>query len=408
MAGIFTNSVYTATIEGLMQATEDKIKNPYYKFTDKKPTEVTYFKQNLTKSTLDPTTNTHYQHIGEDSPLKFNMIEGFFLYGVERIQLDYDVTDYGLESSPITGDAIVLPNTIVPLDGDVFKINYIKEDVLFKVNKVTPDTLDNGSNIYKIEYQLEFVNMYDKLLEQVVNKFKFIIDYVGTEFSCFISQDSYNTASDLLVLQKQLITAFQIFFDPRLQTFVFTYKGAKMYDPYLIEFLIRNKVLSNADEYFFVCHATAMDHLFPYRYSKSFFSMVEDPTLFDLNKASKTVTAKKIEDINSLFYTRLEDFYKIEYFDEKAAFISRFNLLSPDLFINISQGNKFDESNSLYPFNPLISYFSGNTIDAEMMDYFRRADYIDCPEFFYSIPFTIFIIQKAMHSILTSTNTPEV
>lgn len=408
MPGIFTNSVYTATIEGLMQATEDKVKNPYYKYTDKKPTQVTYFKQNLTKSTLDPTTATNYQHIGEQSPLKFNMIEGFFLYGVERIQLDYDLTDFGLESAPITGDAIVLPNTIEPLPGDVFKIIYIKEDVLFKVDKVTPDSLDNGSNIYKIEYHLEFVNKYNDILEQVVNKFRFIIDYVGTEFSCFITQDSFNTASELLALQKYLLTAYQIFFEPSVQTFIFTYKGARMYDPYLIEFLIKNKVLSNADDYFFVDQAIALDHLFPYRYSKSIFSMIEDPTMFNLDVATKPVTAKKIEDINSLFYTRLEDFYRIEYFDDKAAFITRFNVLDPTLMLNISQGEKFDKDSPLYPFNPLISYFSGESIDAEMMDYLRRTDYSDTPEFFYSIPINIYIIQKSMNDILRSTNTPQV
>ena len=37
----FTNTTYTNTITNLIQASESKISNPYYKFTDKKPTTVT-------------------------------------------------------------------------------------------------------------------------------------------------------------------------------------------------------------------------------------------------------------------------------------------------------------------------------------------------------------------------------
>ena len=197
--GVFTNSTYTSTIHSIIAATESKINNPYYKFTEKKPTPCTYWKQNREKSTLDESTATNYSHVGEDSPIRFNQINNFYIYGFDKITLDYDLTDFGLESAEIAGEVVVLPNTIIPLPGDFFKVSSIKEDVLFKVNKVTPDTLDNGANFYKIEYKLELVNQYENILKQVVAEYEFIIENVGTDFSCFITSTNYDLAKELNV-----------------------------------------------------------------------------------------------------------------------------------------------------------------------------------------------------------------
>lgn len=401
--GTFSNSTYTNTIQSLVSAIESKIQNPYYKFSDKKPTEVIYWKQNREKSTLDESTSLNYSHVGEDSPIRFNQINGFYIYGVDKITLDYDLTDFGIESSEITGEAVLLPNTIVPLPGDFFKIVQITEDVLFKVNKVTPDTLDNGSNMYKIEYKLELVNQYENILKQVVATYQFVMENVGTDFSCFITSESYDTGVQLSELQQHLIDAYQIFFDPGVQTFVFEYNGTKMYDPYLIEFLIRNKVLSAAETYFFVHHATAISRTFSYEYSKTFFAMLEDTSIFDLNKAIKQACAIKIEDPNSLFVTRLEDYYKIDYF-KNYTYVTRFNPIDPDIMIHIKNGTYYEDNHALAPFNTWIAYFTGDSenLNANMLDIIRNTDYYDTKEFYYLIPICIYILGKAINDIAQS------
>ena len=74
MAGRFTNTKYTKTVDSLVQATKGVLNNPYYVFTDKKPTKVTYYRQNKTKTTLDPASGLNYSHVGEQSPIKFDKI----------------------------------------------------------------------------------------------------------------------------------------------------------------------------------------------------------------------------------------------------------------------------------------------------------------------------------------------
>lgn len=167
MAGKFSDTSYKNTIDNLVSATKDKLNNPFYVFSDQKPTKVTYYSQNIEQSTLDQASGLYQAHVGKGSPFKFNKIKDFFLYGIEKISTDYDVGDNGIEANEITGDAIILPNTVAPRDGDFFSISYVKESLLFKVNGVTTDTLDTGANFYKIEYKLELVDAIESIEAQV-------------------------------------------------------------------------------------------------------------------------------------------------------------------------------------------------------------------------------------------------
>ena len=114
-----------------------------------------------------------------------------------RIELNYEVGDYGLESGEITGDAVILPNTIIPTQGDFFYVPYINEDVLFKVNSITPDTLDNGSNFYRIEYKLELINCREQIEKQVVETYEFIAANIGTDFQCILKSGNYDLVNQL-------------------------------------------------------------------------------------------------------------------------------------------------------------------------------------------------------------------
>ena len=158
--GKFTDTKYVNTIDNLVDATKNKLNNPYYIFNNQSPTRVTYYSQNIESSTVDEASGLYEQHIGEMSPFKFNKIKDFIIYGIEKISTEYDVGDSGLEAGQINGSAIILPNTVNPRPGDFFSISYVKENILFKVNGVTSDTLDNGANVYKIEYAVKCKGEY--------------------------------------------------------------------------------------------------------------------------------------------------------------------------------------------------------------------------------------------------------
>ena len=89
----FSDTTYTNTLDSLIKASNEKISNPYYKFSDKKPTKVTYYKQNKEKSTLDQASGLYGEHVGEQSPFKFNKINNFLLYGIEQMNTSFESYD---------------------------------------------------------------------------------------------------------------------------------------------------------------------------------------------------------------------------------------------------------------------------------------------------------------------------
>ena len=399
--GRFTNSNYTQVVNSLTSAIESKINNPYYKFSDKKPTTVIYYRINKEKSTLDPDSGTAYQHVGDHSPFKYNKINNFLLYGMGRIELDYQVGNFGLESGEITGDAVVLPNTIIPMQGDFFYVPYISEDVLFKVNSVSPDTLDNGSNFYKIEYKLELINCRELIEAQVVETYEFIASNIGTDFQCVLKSGSYDMVTKLESIIGDMTKFYMTFFDPSVQTFVYTYNGEYMYDPYMVEFMIRTKIMSNSDEYFYITQAMALDKMFDYEYTRSFFYGLENKSL-DLNKISTTAVGVKIEDPNSLFVTRLEDYYRVDLFP-KYTYATRFSTIDIDILEHIQSNTYYDETDSNYAFNLWVAFFNSDNsyIESNIESIINGLNYQNTKNYFYLVPVLMYILTSYIETLMS-------
>lgn len=393
--GSFTNKQYTNVVDSLVQANASKLNNPYYVFSDKKPTKVVYYKQNLKKSTLDEASQLQYAHVSSESALRYNKIEDFYLYGIDRMSVDYDVGDNGLEANAISGEAYILPNTIEPIAGDFFSITYVKEDLLFKVNSVTPDTLDTGANIYKIEYQLELTNSSENIERQVVDSFKFIVNNIGTEFNSVIKSSDYELTAKLEGLIDNLIDWYiGIFFKPKLQTFVYKYDEAwNFYDPFMIEFMRRHDLMSTSD-YFYVAHQTNLEATFPFEYAKSIFAAIEEKAV---KKIANTITctADMITDINSLFTSRIEEYYQVKYVDNMP-FKTRFSIIDYEIADHIKFNKLYDDGDKKSIYNLLISYMNDdeNYISDAIIEKIHMMEFDDNKTIFYLIPIYIFIIKN--------------
>ena len=399
--GKFTDVKYTSTVDNLVKATKSKIDNPYYVFSNQSPTKVTYYAQNVEQSTLDEASGLYGAHVGKDSPFKFNKILGFLLYGIERITVDYEVGDYGTEANPIEGEAILLPNTITPRVGDFFYIDYVKEPILFKVNSVTTDTLDTGANLYKVNYTLELTNAIEKIEAQVEKKFNFLTTNIGTDFKAIIQDCDFDLVEKLEEFVEDLISYFEnIFFDTRLQTFVFNHDGWHMYDPYMIEFLIRNKVMQYGDKYLFVDHATSVHKTFSMDYSKSFFRSLENRNPKKL-QANFTATADMILDPNSLFYTRMEKYYSINH-ASKDLIKSRLQTFDPEVIFAIKENKYFEADSEKKHYNLWVAYFNEDKdwIRDNLLDSIKAIDYMNNLDHFYALPISIFIIERYIEGIV--------
>ena len=183
------NVSHSEVTQNLTDFQLDLLKNPYALYTDKKAVLVTYYNLNTTRSTLDEALKIPYSNLGKNSPLRFNKIEDFYIYGIDRISTNISNAEFGLESDDIGGDGIILPNTIQPYPGDYFSINMLKKKYLFQIKSVTSDTFENGNNFWRIEYKLE--QLSDKNLQKlIVSEYKFHTGTVGTNFSSVIKKTS--------------------------------------------------------------------------------------------------------------------------------------------------------------------------------------------------------------------------
>ena len=222
MAGKFINTKYYDTQESLVNMHEDLVQNPFYLFNDKKGTRVTYYNINTEKTTLDPASKLAYTPIGDESPIRYNIIHNMYLYQFNKAELNFDNGEFGLESSPIQGESYILPNTIVPVDGDFFEVEHVKDSTwLFRVNDVQRDTLDNGSNVYKISWQIDRTTNTD-ILKNTVEEYKYIDTVEGTNLKAVVELTKYEKAAKLDNLSVSLGSYFRdLFYDKHVQTFIY-------------------------------------------------------------------------------------------------------------------------------------------------------------------------------------------
>ena len=182
MSSKFINTQYVDSLNSLTDGFKNKLNNPYYMYTDKKPMVTTYYNQDIKASSLDGALGISYSDRSSESSLRYNRIDNACLYGATQLMVDIDNTDWGLTSSSIEGELYVLPNTFEPIVNDYFYINSITEQTLmFKVISVDVNTIENGANFYKIGFKLE---TRENTLEPLVNKrFKMVINNPFTHVS---------------------------------------------------------------------------------------------------------------------------------------------------------------------------------------------------------------------------------
>ncbi len=393
----FINTQKKVTIDSLVAGFKDRMKNPYYSLQEKKATPVTYYTHNFENSTLDSAIRAEYSQLGDNSPIRYNKINGFFLYGLEKITINLELGEYGLESNPIEGEAISLPNTIIPIPGDYFEINYTDKDYLFKVMDSTPDTIDSGSNFYKITYKLDQTDN-EKIDLLVVDSYNMIINNVGTKFNPIIKSNDY----DFIVILEDILLRLKkyyknLFYNSRVQTFTFTHNGCVFYDPYLIEFLIRNKLLEGDSEYIYIGHQINLSSTMFLDYDKTMFRNVE---LKSKDKMEERVSSigNLITDPMSIFSNRKENYYIIKY-DNNYQGLELIENFNPSL-INAINNNTIAEINNTY-YNIIVKYFNNiEIIESDDIEFLEKIDYQSNIDLFYCIPIIIYIIEYYIKNML--------
>ena len=401
--GSFTNTNYRKTTESLVTGLQNRLaNNPYYLFTDKKPTTVTYWNINDKHSTLDQGDKEVYHQLGENTPLRYNKIKNFQIYGIERMMIDLQRGEFGPES-PIEGEAIILPNTIIPCVDDYFMITYLRDNtLLFRVNSCSPDTLESGANFYKIRYNLEtssersygFLN--GKLL---VNEFEYMPGNVGTNLSPMLLSDDaqlLNRVRDAYTMLKSFY--INLFYKGNIQTFVYGYLGMFIYDPYLIEFLIRTGIFSESDDfYLYISQAVHKPDTFAIEYSRTIFRDIENVNpKMHLNSCYPV----PVHDPNSLLVDRMEEYWELSINLRNKFNADPINWISMDLFDRIVNNNPYTEDKKDFYKNIIINYMNKTAdpfnLNLEDLESLECKDYYFTKDLYYEIPMILYMLRSYM------------
>ena len=404
--GTFSNVQYKNTINSIVEGYKNKLDNPHYIFTDKKPTLVTYYNINTSKSTLDQGTQTAYEYTGGNSPIRYNKVLDMYLYGLERITMSLEHGEFGLETDAIEGEAYVLPNTIIPMAQDYFYINYIdtkKTKLLFKITSVTHDTVENGANFYKVAYRLSTITEENvcEIENQVIETYRLIVNNLGTNLNTVIKNTDYELVVDIEEILDRLKEYYKsLFFKDKIQTFVFKYDDDYFYDPYMIEFIRRNGVLSGMSKYIHVSHQTSLENTFFLDYDRTFFRAIETKSKKDMN--TFIAYAKRNTSKFTLMYHRPESYFIMQYYNDMGPLAFQVNPL-PVGYEEYLKNNKYYGEDFEY-LNIITKYFNGDTIDTNVLDILNRTKFLPCIHIFYAIPIIIYALQNSINSIMSDKN----
>ena len=214
----------TALVDSQMYKYDKFMHSRINKYTDQGRTLVTYFNINDAKTTTSLGMDTHYQVLGNDSPLRFDKIDNMMLIGFtpltpeETQASNTPVRNYGL-----SGEAYIIPSTIMPKENDFFIVNHLNMNHLFRVTQVSQDGLTTDGS-YKINYALfsTNVNAIDALKRQVVGDYKMDLQTIGgSDLTPVVGKTDYELRSRLIAMMNDMVESYIAqFYDPTHNCFI--------------------------------------------------------------------------------------------------------------------------------------------------------------------------------------------
>ena len=257
---------------------ENRLNSPLARFTDKTPTYVTYYHIHVNETTVDEGFRDIESIISHRSPLRFQKIINFPLYGIEQIVLNLQDQEEGLDSE-YTGDAVILPHTLKPLQNDFFMITYLKGSYIFRVTEVQYDAI-HPDNYYKINFRFEYNDdtKYQELEDQVIEKLSCNMDNYGTETTCIISDEDSSQVSGLQHMYQDMVNMYtSLFYNERYNCFIGNRLGGYyLFDPLQSVFINKHKLLHRSFSLrTMILSEGFVDRKRPIKYEKSIYRFFE-------------------------------------------------------------------------------------------------------------------------------------
>ena len=227
---------------------ESRLNTQISRFLDKTPTFVTYYHIDPNDTTTDAGFKDVEELVGDRSPIRFQKIENFPIYGLEAIMLSLEENDEGLNSG-YNGEAVILPNTLAPLQNDYFIIPHLREKFIFRVTGIAYDNI-RPDNYYQIDFKLEYIDdrKEDELNNQVKEKFTCVLQNIGTENNCIIQEDYYNQLMAIDEMYNDMVSTYMaIFYNATHNCLLGEYQAIKLFDPLQSQFINKHGLLNKVN-----------------------------------------------------------------------------------------------------------------------------------------------------------------
>ena len=256
-----------------------------------------------------------------------------------------------------------------PYVGDYFKIGYLEEDYMFRIIDATPDTLENGANIYKITYKLESEKDHEQDLN-VKDNYEMVTNNVGTGFNVVIRSEKVGLLKRLEEFLYNMKKYYmETFYSERVQSFIYKFKEYRLYDPYMTQFLMDNGILKEPDDYIYITQHIHLNSKFFVQYERSFYKCVEKKDRKRIRRYENKAVVRFIDGIDTtIFASRPEDYCAIDmnYHEEELYLYLQVPCFSDDLIDHIEAGELYYGDDSI--FNVIIKYFNDMDLEDEDID----------------------------------------
>ena len=219
------------------------------KYTGAGRTLVKYFNINDQNTTTSMGFDTHYQILGNDSPLRYNEIHNMILIGFSPLQPeDSQASTSNARNYALHGEAFVIPGTIQPKENDFFIVKHLNMNHLFRVTQVTQDGL-NTDGSYRIAYELFSTNPpeINKVYQQTVGHYTLDLQTIGGEdLTPVIGKEDYELRTRIINMVNDMIENYVArYYDSTHNCFVLHLNGQSLFDVCGNVFMSKHGIMIN-------------------------------------------------------------------------------------------------------------------------------------------------------------------
>lgn len=258
---------------------EQRLQSHVNKYIEGGAILTTYIHQDENLTTVDRGTQDIDQLFGNKSPLRFNEIKNFPLYGFGQTNPD-NTDENQIEDFNVEGECIILPSTITPNVFDFFIINHLKMKALFQVTAVNFDSM-KVEGYYKIHYRLYSTEAetIDNMYKQVIGYYSMDLNAVGSTKNPVIQDNEFIHRKQVQQMVNKMIESYKaLYYNNKHNCFLYHHPqiGLDFFDMCGNEFISKHGLLNPENSgKVIVLHNKINDTQFPLFYNNSIYNWLE-------------------------------------------------------------------------------------------------------------------------------------